>query len=256
MTFIVDDAYGALFERAGLRALSDVLARADCVRDLPDRSNHELVVDGLRIHVKRTKPKRFRRPASSAEAAGIRQLQDAGVRTACILFEALDAKHGAATGTRDLAPARPLDDVLGSAPLSYLQTRAITFDLARQVAALHGAGLHHKDLYLNHVFVDSGAALPTCTLIDCERVDSHRGAFSRWVIKDLAALEHSAAQAGVSRSVRLRFVLAYLSARGEPVDVFFRHFLPQVQAKARRMAAHRPRTPVGEAARPRADDRA
>ena len=250
MTWDVAAAHREAFAQAGLTSLGDVLAQATCIRDLKDRSNHELRLDDGIIHVKRHKPRRWRRWAHAPEAHGMRRAVDAGVRTAPLVFEAVDPSLGAATGTADLAPAVPLDVAWPTCRSSFRATRAITFDLARQVAALHGAGLHHKDLYVNHVFVHAGDALPTCTIIDWERLGEHHGAFPRWVVKDLAALEMSAVRAGVSRAARRRFFLAYFTARGESFDVWLRRVSDQVAARARRMARHVPRTPVGDAARP------
>jgi hypothetical protein len=101
-------------EAAGVRTVADVLLRADAVRDLPDRSNHELVVRGARYFVKRTKPQGlFRRvPDPPPEARGLALLAVAEVPAARVAFVGRDKKHGAVTGTFDLAPARPLDQWL------------------------------------------------------------------------------------------------------------------------------------------------
>ena len=42
----------ARLARAGVRTVGDVLERAECIRDLPDRSNHVLSAGELTVHVK------------------------------------------------------------------------------------------------------------------------------------------------------------------------------------------------------------
>lgn len=86
--------------------------------------------------------------------------------------------------------------------------------LARFIAAFHGTGLCHRDLYLCHVFADfedGGARPPRFALIDLARAHRPRWFRTRWVVKDLAQLDASARQVGASRSDRLRFLYAYLN---------------------------------------------
>jgi len=86
--------------------------------------------------------------------------------------------------------------------------------LARFVAAFHGTGCCHRDLYLCHVFVDLDSASrrpPRFTLIDLARTHQPRWRAMRWIIKDLAQLDASARQIGATRADRWRFLLAYLN---------------------------------------------
>jgi heptose I phosphotransferase len=86
--------------------------------------------------------------------------------------------------------------------------------LARFVAAFHGTGFCHRDLYLCHVFVDlvpNGTRPPRFTLIDLARTYRPRWRRVRWIIKDLAQLDASARQVGATRSDRWRFLLTYLN---------------------------------------------
>jgi heptose I phosphotransferase len=96
----------------------------------------------------------------------------------------------------------------------------LTLRLARFVAAFHGTGFCHRDLYLCHVFVDldtAGARPPRLTLIDLARTHRPRWRRTRWIIKDLAQLDASARQIGATRGDRWRFLLAYLNLpRGAP----------------------------------------
>jgi hypothetical protein len=162
------------------------------------------------------------------------------------VFTGVDRRLGSVTGTLDLAPARPLDRLLAEGALRGRLRRRLLRDLAAAVARMHAAGLHHRDLYLNHVFADASADPARFAVIDCERVGRHRRRLSRWVVKDLAALETSAPPEATARE-RLAFLVAYLRARGLPRRVL-RRLARRVLLKARRMRGHVPRTPVGDAA--------
>ena len=244
------EVLGAL-EASGVRTVADVLLRADAIRDLPDRSNHELVVRGTRYFVKVSKPRGlFRRvPDPPPEARGLALLAVAEVPAARVAFVGRDPKRGALTGTFDLAPARPLDQWLRPGALPAARIDALLAALARAVAALHGARLTHRDLYANHVYADPQAG--TVALIDAERVRASGGLLSRRVVKDLAALEASLPKETVSEVARARLLVRYLHARGLPARALAQPLAKRIAAKALRIAAHVPRTPVGDAARPR-----
>lgn len=89
----------------------------------------------------------------------------------------------------------------------------LTRALARFIAAFHGTGFCHRDLYLCHVFVEldaAGGRPPQFSIIDLAR--THRPVWRRmrWLIKDLGQLDSSARQVGATRADRLRFLLAYM----------------------------------------------
>jgi hypothetical protein len=92
--------------------------------------------------------------------------------------------------------------------------------LARFVAAFHGTGYCHRDLYLCHVFVEldpDGTQPPKFTLIDLARTHRPRWRRMRWILKDLAQLDASARQINATRTDRWRFLRAYLNLpRGAP----------------------------------------
>jgi hypothetical protein len=233
-----------LLARAGVETVADVLARAAVVRDLASRSNHVLEAGGRRFAVKREK-----RRGPSREARGLRAAAAAGVPVPRLAFEGRDRRLGAVVGTEHLGDARPLDDLLAAGALDERARRAALRSLARAAAALHGARLHHRDLYLNHAFADPAEASPAVVLIDLERVGRHFGLLGRRVVKDLAAIEASMPRA-VPASDRARLLVHYLRARGLPVRALARPLARRVARKAARIRAHVPRTPVGEAARP------
>ncbi len=229
----------------GVATVGDVLARAETVRELPDRSNHVLRVGADRFHVKRS-----RRRGPSREAAAIALARKAGVPTAMVAFAGRVKGAGSLVGTFDLAPARPLDDLLREGALSVPARDAAFRALAEATAALHRARLHHHDLYLSHVFVDPTEARPAVTLIDLERVTSHHGLLGRAIVKDLAAIEASIPDGIVSCEGRARFLAHYLRSRHFPVRSLLGPLLRRVVRKAALIRRHVPRTPVGEAARP------
>ena len=120
--------------------------------------------------------------------------------------------------------------------------------LLELVTGLHRAGWYHRDLYLDHLLVATsrGAVQPgregpeRLVLIDVGRARREIRPRRRWFVKDLAALWHST-PAGVSRSVAMRFLRAWLLARGIDGRRAQRRFLRAVLAKERRMAGHIPR---------------
>ena len=232
---------------AGLHSVADVLAASTCTRDLPDRSNHILEAAGLTIHVKRRKGGNEPR-----EALALERVRAAGVPTAMPAFDGVDPAQGAVTGTLDLAPSEPLDDWLRRGLTA--EQRAAAFEtLAGITARLHDAGLHHRDLYLCHIFMRFEDGRAAAALIDLERLGTHRRPLGRRVVKDLAAIRSSLPEGTTTPEERRRFLARYLELRGLDPDVLDK-LHRRVRRKAARIRAHVPRTPVGEAARPKDDD--
>jgi|688.fasta_scaffold03241_17 RIO-like serine/threonine protein kinase len=118
---------------------------------------------------------------------------------------------------------------------SGLEARGWARALAELVARFHGAGWHHRDLYLQHILVRAGELV----LIDLGRARPCPRWRTRWFVKDLAALVHSCPRA-VPQRARLEFFVRYARARGLS-DAERRRFLAAALAKERRMAAHTPR---------------
>jgi hypothetical protein len=235
--------------RDDVRTVADVLQRATVVRDLPARANLVLEAGGLRIHVKLCK--RGRRPR---EAHGIEIARAARVPTATLAFRGHDPRHGSVTGTLDLAPARPLDDLLREGALGRVQARRAFETLADAVATLHDAGRNHRDLYLCHVFVRFEGSEPRLAIIDLERLRKHRRLLGPRVVKDLAAVVSSIPPGTVPGQQAARFLLRYMIRRDIPRRGIYPGLMRRVRRKAARIRAHVPRTPVGDAARPATED--
>jgi hypothetical protein len=77
--------------------------------------------------------------------------------------------------------------------------RDVARRLARLIAAFHGTGACHRDLYLCHVFIEldpEARRPPAFYLIDLARTHRPRWRKMRWILKDLAQLDSSARAIG------------------------------------------------------------
>ncbi|UCG17174.1 MAG: hypothetical protein JSV19_03915 [Phycisphaerales bacterium] len=119
--------------------------------------------------------------------------------------------------------------------------RRVLDALARFVARLHEQGFVHRDLYLSHVFIDQAdPQAPAFRLIDLQRVFRPRWRRTRWLVKDLAALNYSTPRSVASSTDRLRWLQVYLGVpklRGRD-----RRFARRIMAKTHRIARHDRRT--------------
>lgn len=245
---LASTTWEARLAAAGLASLADVLAAAEVVRELPSRSNLVLSLDGTRVFVKQEKKRR-----ASREFEGIERAREARVPTAEVVFRGADPALGSFVGTRDLAPARPFDDLLRDGALSGREVRRVFDALADAVANLHDARLNHRDLYLCHVFAHVDAEGAHVALIDLERLRRHRRLLGPRVVKDLAAIFASVPEGSTSEHQMARFLLRYMRRRGIPRRGVYPGLARRIRRKAARIRRHVPRTPVGEAARPRGE---
>ena len=235
-------AYRDFFAAAGYTHVYRFLvpSGARLLRRLPDRANLFLEVrDGNRtgsFFLKCHAPRRWGQPAGIAEWQ----------RHALLAMHGIPVPDAAAAGqesggasffcSANVHGAVPLDQHLACAEN---RDRGRVRGLATLVRKLHAIPLCHRDLYLCHILarIQDGALF----VIDLQRVKGRPGGRlrRRWFIKDLAALAHSSHLPGVTRTDRLRFLLAYL---GRPrLDIEVRRWFHRVARKARRMARHTPR---------------
>lgn len=123
----------------------------------------------------------------------------------------------------------------GGIPLAV--RRALSRDLAALVAAFHGHGLVHRDLYLAHVFMEASGGSFRLALIDLQRVMRRAPEWRhrRWRIKDLASLNYSTPPAAATRADRVRWLQTYLGRRLGPRDL---RLARRIAAKTRRIARH------------------
>jgi tRNA A-37 threonylcarbamoyl transferase component Bud32 len=118
------------------------------------------------------------------------------------------------------------------------ERRVLISELLELVLCLHNAGWVHRDLYLEHVVLARRGEREALVLLDAGRARAPRAFRRRWLVKDLAALAHSAPRA-VSRADRLRFLAGWLEGvRGSRVEL--RRFARAVERKRRRLARHAP----------------
>jgi hypothetical protein len=111
--------------------------------------------------------------------------------------------------------------------------RRIAAEVADVSRTMHAAGLHHQDFYLTHLMVPEHGTAAPIHVLDLGRSRFQPRLARRWIVKDLAQLNYSAA--GVSASERLRFLEHYLGRRPTRAD---RALVSSVIRKSRWIARH------------------
>jgi hypothetical protein len=202
----VHPEYAPLVREIGL---TDVFAdpRVRVWRTLPDRQNGTLDQqrsDGstVRLHVKRYVPGN---DTATAEVAGHALLESARIPTAPLVA------HGRSFAVfADLAGYTPADKLV-AAGTSF---EGLLFPTADLAAALHAAGLHHRDMYLCHFMVRPDPF--DVRLIDVARVARMANPLTRrrWVVKDLAQFWYSTTNLEVTDQQRTRWLDRYAERRG------------------------------------------
>jgi heptose I phosphotransferase len=111
--------------------------------------------------------------------------------------------------------------------------RKIAQGVADVARTMHAAGMHHQDFYLTHLMMpQSGAPLPI-RVLDLGRARFQPRLAHRWIVKDLAQLNYSAA--GVASSERLRFLARYL---GRAITRRDRPLIRSIVRKSQSIARH------------------
>ena len=106
-------------------------------------------------------------------------------------------------------------------------------NLAAFVRKFHRTGCRHRDLYLCHIFSNSQGQF---TLIDLNRVFKPFAFSEKYRIKDLAQLYYSAPGNIITKTDRLRFVLAYLQK--QKLSGQDKFLIKKIKSKAAGMAKH------------------
>lgn len=95
--------------------------------------------------------------------------------------------------------------------------RSLISEVASMCHTMHGCGINHRDLYINHFLVNRDQIkawnpdnLPPLHLIDLHRVQKRSRIPNRWLQKDLSALLFSALDAGLTSTDYIRFLRIYL----------------------------------------------
>lgn len=251
-------AYQPLLRRAGLdaeevfrhpriRVWRSIGDRENATLDVPDDADDEGGDEGdadasasanasangdgrrlVRLHIKRYRPAggliaaccgRGAITPGEEEARGIQALERHGIPTAPLVA------WGALPDGRSFVI---LEDLAGYAPGDRLVESGVPFEpllvpTADLAARLHAAGLHHRDLYLNHFFARAeqltgaaGTGPADLRLIDAARVRPLPAWWrQRWVVKDLAQFWYSTLrQPTISDEQRGRWLARYAGQRG------------------------------------------
>jgi hypothetical protein len=180
-------------------------------RRLSDRENclWDLRLAGgaaIRLHVKRFAPRRSAGDPARVEAAGYAALRRHGIPTADVVAWGRHEGRGFII-TQDLRGFRAADKLIEEGA-SFERLLIPTAELA---AALHNAGLHHRDLYLCHFLArldDGGVEL---RLIDAARVRRLPGPLTRrrWIVKDLAQFRYSTLALPITETQRQHWLENY-----------------------------------------------
>lgn len=208
-----------------------------CWRKLPDRENCTLDADlpdgrHVRWHIKRYAT--VRRPPTPADGdvAGHRLLEAASIPTAPLV---------AYGNLRDGRSFVIFDDLAGYTPADKLVDRGAPFErllepTADLAARLHGAGLHHRDLYLCHFMARIAGETVELKLIDTARVDRLPRFFCRrWIVKDLAQFWYSTMKLAVTDAQRSSWLARYAAQRKIDHTEALRR---SIERKARSTARH------------------
>jgi len=236
-TFWIAPGYEQIVEEIGLSP-QDVFTRPDIVRwrTVDTRDNCTLdaqLADGrkLRLHIKRHQPGYARDTPAHVEYAGYELLRDANIPTANLVAfgELLDRRSFLVT--EDLAGFSAADKLIEhGTPFPELSNT-----LADLTARLHNAGLHHRDLYLCHFFVNPQSNPRDIRLIDIARVAKLPRFFRRrWIIKDLAQFWYSTTNLPIPESDRVAWLERYAQSR----NMSGKQLLSRIKRKARQIARH------------------
>lgn len=229
------------------RAFDD--PRINVWRDLPERQNAYLELaagaDGpapaqpARLHVKRYKPPHG--PEAAAEARAIGLLREHGIPTVPLVA------WGTCTDGRGFLIA---SDLTGMVPADRAIREGLPAALPRVAslaAKLHRSGLHHRDLYLCHFFLDLVDVQREVHLIDPGRVARLPGfpLKLRWIVKDLAQLCYSLREVGIDRALEQELLDRYFAEAAVPCQGLIRRLIPlKIAAIARHDRNLRRRQPT------------
>ena len=123
-------------------------------------------------------------------------------------------------------------------PPSLHMRRTMLRQVARFTRALHAAGVNHRDYYLCHLLADADSLAKgevRLAVIDLHRAGVRRRVPRRWLLRDLAALLYSAADANLTRRDEFRFVRDYTARRPAAAIRSERRLWNAVVARAERL---------------------
>lgn len=109
--------------------------------------------------------------------------------------------------------------------------RHLICHVARIARTMHESGMHHQDFYLGHLMLSQTNA-DRIYVIDLGRVQKQMHLSRRWIVKDLAQLDYSAA---ATPQERLKFLREYLGRRLTSAD---KKLIADIQSKAAAIGRH------------------
>lgn len=196
-------------------------------RDLPERQNAYLDIPSgstgpARLHLKRYKPPHG--PEAASEARAIGMLTQSGIATVPLVAWATAADGRGFLITSDLTGMIPADRAIREGT----PTDAALPRIASLTAKLHSAGLHHRDLYLCHFFIDPCNPDVELHLIDPGRVSTLPWfpLNLRWIVKDLAQLCYSLRELGVDKAAGQQLLDYYFAQAAVPGKGLIRRLIP------------------------------
>lgn len=227
--YAVEAPYAELLKSIGLPDGMSVFEhpKIEVWRSITERENCVLDHEAGRLHIKRNK-KGF--SGVDQEVHGIRLLRKAGIKTVPLVGAGMLNDRRGFLITDDLSQHDDSEKLVAGG-FGFEKLLEPTAQLA---ARLHDAGLHHRDLYICHMYANVNVDPIDLVLMDAGRVKALPRFFrKRWVVKDLAQFIYSTLSLPVTDDQRTRWLDAY--ARNRKIAMTLRS---AIDRKVRWIARH------------------
>lgn len=183
---------------------------------------------------------------ASNEYIAIQRLQAANIdtMTACAYAKrgCNPAKQHSFIITEELAPTISLEDYCmrwPNEPPEPKLKRALITRVAKMVAAMHKAGINHRDCYICHFLLHTDTKVTAehfkLSVIDLHRAQSRNKTPQRWRDKDLAGLYYSALDIGLTNRDKLLFLKVYFDAPLRDILIREAKLIAWINNKANKM---------------------
>ena len=144
-----------------------------------------------------------------------------------------ESDSGSFVLTESLEPGCKLSVLAAEPSLTASRRQQLVSEVAGLARRMHDAGIHHQDFYLGHLLCRVDQPGEPVFVLDLGRARRLRRLSRRWIVKDLAQLNYSAAN--LSAADRFRFLSVYLGHRPGDAD---RPLLDRVARKSKTIARH------------------
>ncbi len=145
-----------------------------------------------------------------------------------------ECAEGSFVLSESLEPGQKLSTLVAEPALEPPRRQRLVRAVAGLARRMHDAGLHHQDFYLGHLLCRIDQPGEPVFVLDLGRARRLRRLGRRWIVKDLAQLNYSAA-GRLTAADRLRFLTEYLGHRPGHSD---RRLLDRVVRKSHAIARH------------------